>query len=252
MLMTKSDKGKSRLKFILLSLGIILLLWYLAPIVSNIFNIGNIVGIIACVLIILFGAFYDKLPAGFVKGVFIFAAVVLAVVVLPLSFNMAKYANYKTDDGAQTVIVLGCKVNGDSPSRFLNDRCKAAAKYLKDNPDAVAILSGGQGPDEYISEAQCMENVLIGLGIDGGRLIKEDKSTSTVENISFSKKIMEERGLSKEIVIVTNEFHEFRAKLICNKQGLIFHSVSSKTPVYTFLTYYTRELMGIILEVLFR
>ncbi len=249
MLMIKSFKGKFRLKFILLSLGVFLLLWYIAPLVSNILNIGNIVGIIACVLIILFAAFYDKLPAGFIKGALIFAAAVL-IIVAPISFNMASYANYKTDDGAKTVIVLGCQVNGERPSRFLNDRCKAAAKYLKENPEAVAVLSGGQGPDEGISEAQCMENVLIDMGIDGSRLIKEDKSTRTSENIEFSKNIIDERNLSGKVVIVTNEFHEYRAKLICEKQGLEFRSVSCKTPFYTFLTYYTRELMGIVLELL--
>ena len=114
----------------------------------------------------------------------------------------------------------------------------------------MAVLSGGQGPDEGISEAQCMENVLIDMGIDGSRLIKEDKSTRTSENIEFSKNIIDERNLSGKVVIVTNEFHEYRAKLICEKQGLEFRSVSCKTPFYTFLTYYTRELMGIVLELL--
>ena len=108
---------------------------------------------------------------------------VLFIIVIPLTFNMVKYANYKTNEGAETVIVLGCKVNGSTPSKYLNDRCKKAAEYLKKNPDAVAILSGGQGSDEDISEAQCMENVLVKLGIEQSRLYKEDRSTSTSENI---------------------------------------------------------------------
>ena len=161
---------------------------------------------------------------------------------------MAKYANYKADDGAQTVIVLGCKVYGSTPSRYLRNRCKKAAEYLEKNPDAVAVLSGGQGYDEDISEAQCMENVLTGLGIDKSRLFKEEKSTSTAENIAFSKTVIEENGLSESVLIVTNEFHEYRAKLICDKNGLDFHSSCSHSSLYTFLTYHTREMAALLKE----
>ncbi|MCH5316786.1 MAG: YdcF family protein [Eubacterium sp.] len=239
------------MKFILLSLGFILLLWYLAPLAAGIFNVGNALGIVGSVLMILFGFYCDKIPAGFKYGVFTFVALMLAVIVIPFSFNLVKYSEYKTDEGAQTVIVLGCKVNGTVPSKYLYDRCKAAAEYLNENPDAVAILSGGQGSDEAISEAQCMENVLTDMGIDKSRLYKEDKSTNTMENIAFSGKIIEENGLSTEVVIVTNEFHEYRAKLFCDRVGLSFHSHCSHSSLYTFLTYYTRELLGIVKEHVF-
>ena len=249
--MKKLSKGQSVLKFILLSLGFILLLWYLAPLVSLIFNVGNALGIVGSVLIIIFGFYFDKMPNGWRNGIFAFIAFMLAVIVIPATFNMVKYANYKTDDGAQTVIVLGCKVNGTAPSKYLYDRCRAAAEYLNENPDAVAILSGGQGSDEAISEAQCMENVLVEMGIDKSRLYQENKSTNTMENIAFSSKVIEENGLSTEVVIVTNEFHEYRAKLFCDRVGLSFHSHCSHSSVYTFLTYYTRELLGIVKEHVF-
>ena len=250
--MKKLSKGQSVLKFILLSLGFILLLWYLAPLVSLIFNIGNALGIVGSALIILFGFSFDKMPSGWRNGIFAFAAILLAVIVIPVSLNMAKYANYKADDGAQTVIVLGCKVNGTNPSKYLYDRCKAAAEYLNENPDAVAILSGGQGSDEGISEAQCMENVLVEMGIDKSRLFQENKSTNTMENIAFSSKVIAENGFSTEVVIVTNEFHEYRAKLFCDRVGLDFHSHCSHSSFYTFLTYYTRELLGVVKEHVFK
>ena len=249
--MKKLSKGQTVLKFILLSLGFILLLWYLAPLAAGIFNVGNALGIVGSVLIILFGFYFDKIPFGVKTGIFVFVAVALAVIVIPFSFNMVKYANYKAEDGAQTVIVLGCKVDGTVPSKYLYDRCRAAAEYLKENPDAVAVLSGGQGSDEAISEAQCMENVLIEMGIDKSRLYQENKSTNTMENIAFSNKLIEENGLSTEVVIVTNEFHEYRAKLFCDRVGLSFHSHCSHSSVFTFLTYYTRELLGIVKEHVF-
>lgn len=245
---TNQNKGNSILKFILLSLGIVLLIWYLAPLVSNIFNAGNIVGIICSVSLILVGCFYGKMP-NVLKNMF-FALIALAlVVIIPLSFNMARYANYKTQNGVKTVIVLGCKVNGTNPSKYLYDRCAKAYEYLNENKDAVAILSGGQGPDEGISEALCMKNVLTEMGVDENRLILEDKSTSTKENIEFSKVIIQNENLSQDVLVVTNEFHEYRAKLLCDKYELNFHSKCSYSSFYTFLTFYTRELMGLFKQI---
>ncbi|MCD7723304.1 MAG: YdcF family protein [Clostridiales bacterium] len=234
------------MKFILLSFGILLLLWYLAPLAAGIFNMGNAVGIIGSALLIAFSVYYDKIPLLFKRGVCVALVFVILAVIIPFSANMAKYANYKPAAGAQTVIVLGCKVNGSTPSKYLYDRCEKAAQYLNENPGAVAVLSGGQGSDEDISEAQCMENVLLQFGIDESRLYKEENSTSTSENIAFCAEIIEQQGLSRDVLVVTNEFHEYRASLICGEYGLNFHSLCSRSSFFTFLTYYTRELFAVI------
>lgn len=247
--MTRLSKGKKLLKFIFIILGIILLLWYAAPLCAGILNIGNAAGGAFSVLLILFGVYLEKLPSP-LKTVFCVLLCAAVAVCLPLTVNMIRYADYKTNEGAETVIVLGCKVKGSSPSKYLYDRCAAAAEYLKSNPQAVAILSGGQGADEDISEAQCMENVLLEMGIEKSRLIQENKSTSTSENLSFSSQIIEERQLSREVLVVTNEFHEYRASLICKRLDLSFHSKSSSSSRYTLLTFYTRELMALLKEIL--
>lgn len=244
-------KGKSILKFILLTIGILALLWYLAPLAAAILNIGNIIGAAASIALIAFARYYDKIPPVWRNSIIAAVCVFLAVIVIPLSINMARYSNYKTDGGADTVIVLGCRVNGTRPSKYLYDRCRAAADYLKENESAVAVLSGGQGPDEGISEAQCMKNTLVEMGIDEGRLYLESKSTSTQENIELSKAVIEENKLSKNVLIVTNEFHQYRAKLLCDKNGLEFSSKSSRSSFYTFLTFYTRELMGLTKQIVF-
>lgn len=247
--MKKLSKGQSVLRILLILVGIVLLLWYLAPI-PVVLNAGNGVGIIFSAFLILFGIFYNVLAVGWKRAILAAMLAVLFIIVIPLTFNMVKYPNYKTNEGAETVIVLGCKVNGSTPSKYLNDRCKKAAEYLKKNPDAVAILSGGQGSDEDISEAQCMENVLVKLGIEQSRLYKEDRSTSTSENIAFSKVVIEENGLSESVLIVTNEFHEYRAKLICDKNGLDFHSSCSQSAFYTLITYHTREMAALLKELI--
>lgn len=245
-------KGKSVLKFILLIIGVLLLLWYLAPLAAGIFNAGNIVGISASTVMILFACFYDRIPKGIKYSIIAASVVFIVGAVVPLTYNMVKYANYHDDCEEKTVIVLGCKVNGTTPSKYLYDRCRAAADYLLQNPNDKAILSGGQGPDEDISEAQCMKNTLVKMGIDEKRLILEDKSTSTQENISFSAEIIEKENLSKNVLVVTNEFHEYRAKLLCDENGLCFNSISSRSSFFTFLTFYTRELMGLAKQIIFK
>lgn len=245
-IMKDLSKGLKALSIIFLLIGIALLIWYLCPLAARIFNVGNVVGIAGSVFLILFSVFFGKIPAMPRNIIMSFMVAFVLIIVAPVSYNMKKYANYKTDEGAETVIVLGCKVRGEVPSRFLYDRCMAAVKYLNDNPDAVVVASGGQGSGESISEAQCIENILIENGIDQSRIYKEDKSTNTAENISFSKEIIKNNNLSSEVVIVTNEFHEYRAKLYCDREQLNFHSKCSYTPRYSFLTFSTRELLGVV------
>ena len=93
------------------------------------------------------------------------------------------------------MIVLGCGVNGDRPSLMLTERLDAAYDYLNTHEEVVCILSGGQGKGENISEAECMYRSLTEKGIARDRLYKEDRSTSTRENLLYSKKIIEEKNL---------------------------------------------------------
>lgn len=239
-------KGILAVQLIFILAGVVLLIWYLLPIAARIFNVGNAVGIFGSLFLILFGAFFGKiavLPRNIITA---FICAFVALIILPCSFNIHKYQNYKTGDGAKTVVVLGCKVRGETPSKYLYDRCMAAVDYLNKNPDAVVIASGGQGAGESISEAQCIENILLENGIDESRIYKEEKSTNTNENIKFSNDIINEKGFSRDVTVVTNEFHEYRAKLYCDKYGLNFHSKCSYSAHYSYLTFYTREVMGIV------
>ena len=111
-------------------------------------------------------------------------------------------------------------------------------------------MSGGQGKDENISEALCLKKLLCGRGIEAKRLYCEELSTSTDENICFSKQIIDENGFSSDVVIVTSEYHQFRAHKICEKYGLTPYQVSSKTQPILLPTFLLRELMAIINEML--
>lgn len=116
--------------------------------------------------------------------------------------------NAEGEDDLEYIIVLGAHVRGTTPSAALRWRITRAYEYLTENPNTVAILSGGQGSGEEISEAECMRRELTALGISESRLILEDNSTSTAENMEFSFRIIGD--LSARVGIVTNNFHVWR------------------------------------------
>lgn len=145
--------------------------------------------------------------------VILFAAVVFAAVEGVIVFNAVK----KPEAGAEYVLVLGAKVNGTTPSKSLMQRINSAYDYLVDNPSAKAIVCGGKGSDEAISEAEAMKRTLVSKGIDEERIIMEDKSTNTEENIRFALEYIDDKD--SKTVVTTNSYHVFRAVSIARKAG---------------------------------
>lgn len=149
-------------------------------------------------------------------------------------------------DGLDYIVVLGMKVNGREPSGGLRNRIYEGVEYLQANPDTLAILSGGQGPDEEISEAQCMYEHMVAAGIDPARLILEDQSTDTSENLRFSREYIPE-GAS--IGLVTNNFHIFRALALARSLGWEnVHGVPVPTTLLSLPHYLMREFCGVAYE----
>ena len=146
-----------------------------------------------------------------------------------------------------TLIILGCQVRGDRPSLLLNYRIEAAAGYLTANPDTVAILSGGQGSGENLTEAECMYRVLTAKGIDPARLRLEDASSTTLENLRFSKALMEREGLRGPVAIVSNDFHVYRALKMAEDQGLDAQGLAANSKYwFSRPTYMLREAMALV------
>lgn len=177
------------------------------------------------------------------------AFVALGVTVVTVTgIVMADSVTGDTDAECEYIVVLGAKVNGTAPSRTLRERIDAAAEYLKAHPNAVAVVSGGQGADEGISEAQCMFNGLTDRGIDPNRIRMEDKATSTWENLNFSLDLIEaETGIRPaKIGLVSSEFHLFRAALFAEDCGVEAVGIPGKTGEFIhFLNYYLREIAGV-------
>lgn len=146
------------------------------------------------------------------------------------------------------IVVLGAKVNGTAPSRTLRERIDAAAEYLKAHPQAIAVVSGGKGDDEGISEAQCMFNGLVERGIDPDRVWMEDQAASTWGNLNLSLDLIEAKTGTRptKIGLVSSEFHLYRAKLFAKECGVEAVGIPGKTGDFIhFLNYYLREIAGV-------
>ncbi len=155
------------------------------------------------------------------------------------------YGSRAPQPGADYVLVLGAQVRGRTPSYNLARRLDAALGYLLENPGTKAILSGGQGPGEEISEAQAMAEYLEEKGISKERMILEDASVNTYENISFSRAKME--GENPRVVLVTNNFHVYRSVGIARKQGLTrVEGLGASVMWYTVPNLYLREAFAVI------
>ena len=149
-------------------------------------------------------------------SVVILGFLLIVIAEIPVLSNMKKQEKAESD----YVIVLGAGVHGTRPSRILNQRITAAYNFLSTYPETKAILSGGQGKGENISEALCMKNELIKKGIDESRLIIEDRSTSTEENLEFSKKILNELSPNTtKVTIISSDTHLYRASVIARDIG---------------------------------
>ncbi|MCR5338096.1 MAG: YdcF family protein [Lachnospiraceae bacterium] len=144
------------------------------------------------------------------------------------------------------VIVLGAGLVGDRPSNPLRVRIEKAAEYMTENPGTVLVASGGKGIDEQISEAECIKVQLTEVyGIDEDRIILEDRSRDTIENLEFSKKIIGDPSAATGII--TNGFHEYRAMLIAKHAGYTnVHTVPATTLLPIGIHYLVREFFGVV------
>lgn len=189
----------------------------------------------------------------------IFLVSVLAVLLVLGCFEGLIIARGETDDSAlpvDAILVLGAGVNGETPSLTLRTRINAAAACMAKHPGVPVVLSGGQGPGENITEAECMRRELWTNSEEWNeRYLLEEKSTSTAENFAFSKEVLQENGIDTDtavIGVVTNDFHMFRAKLIAEREGLTVVGVPAELP-WWWLTanYYVREAFALVKTLIF-
>lgn len=249
-------------RVILVAVGVCAQPLFVVPLLLTVgLGLGNVTGILVSVALIVYGLFFHRInelrKRGKKRRVLKFVVcgaeciVLLILVFVVILSSLMLHAAGKKPDGNETLIVLGCRVYGETPSLSLRERLDAAYEYLEANPETYCVVSGGQGSGENISEAECMYRYLVNKGIDESRIYKEDASTSTRENLRFSLQVIEENNLPGEIAIATSEYHQYRVSLIAKGLGIENKAVCGTTAIWLFPTFYVRELYGIMYEWVF-
>lgn len=158
----------------------------------------------------------DRLPSWLKRTVCVLFCLGLLIFCSVEGLILTEYGA-SAEPGAAYCIVLGAQWKSTGPSEVLRRRLDKAVEYLKENPQTMVIVSGGQGSNEIISEAAGMQGYLIEAGIEPERILVEDASVSTYENLVFSSRFLDKAN--DRVVIVTNNFHVFRSLGIARKQG---------------------------------
>lgn len=255
------------LKIIAITICIILSLSFLITMSRNIVNMGNVIGLVVCLIVIFSLLFYNKYknikPLRLCTKVFamlmavgcIYCSIVSTFMISGMMNTPEKALQTGTDGAAaeETVIVLGCKTINGHPSMMLAARLETAAEYLAENPQAVCIVSGGKGSDEIESEAATMERFLITKGISKDRIYKEENSRNTEQNLLYSKSVIDEHNLSENVVIVSEQYHVYRGMRNAKKQGLVPSALPApmNRTIWAIPSYWLREIIAITRDYVF-
>ncbi len=239
-------------KIIAVAFGL-LFVWCVIPIFFGIHGIGVVssslimlcISAAACCWDVIEKAQTKRVRAAIIAVELVGAAGLIAfglVSGLMLKASMAK----APESGNYTLVVLGCKTVGEDPSWMLTDRLDKACEILSENPDINCVVTGGQGDDEHYTEAWVMKKYLTEKGIDEDRIFMEESAESTEDNLLYSKAVIELNGLSENIVIVTDRFHELRAQIWAKKAGFEnIYSECCETRPYLVIGYWFREMFGL-------
>lgn len=243
--------------WIILSLSLLSLIYYIVITVysgfgtsfSGFWIVLGIIGIGICDGILYMRKHGIVLVATLQFVIIIITALALVVFII-LEGMIIVHAKAKADAGNDYIIILGAQVKGDKISKTLKRRLDTAIGYLEANPKTIAIVSGGQGENETISEAEAMYGYLISKGISSQRIQKEEQSRNTYENILYSKSLLQPHH---SVAIVTNSFHLFRAMGIAKEQGIKdIQGIAAPTDKILAINYYTREVFSILKHVVRR
>ena len=237
-----------------------MLVLFLSEIISGYgWNIGTLSGVALSLLIMGYTHFYDRINAAiiehrqrsrvakFAQNCAVFFAVLVVTYVITASVMMITFAHRKAPDSDRppVVLVLGCLVVNDHPSSLLAERIKTAYKYLVANPDSPCIVSGGKGSNESISEAQCMYQELVRMGISPDRIYIEDRSTTTLENIRYSRDLIKAQPGRHKTALVTSNYHVYRAMRYARRVGLDAVGIGAHVAFYYWPSALIRECIAV-------
>jgi uncharacterized SAM-binding protein YcdF (DUF218 family) len=182
------------------------------------------------------------------RKILLVVAICLAVILAAFAVTGGVILSHAQGDTGEVsyLLVLGTAVEGTEPSSMLRDRIEAAYAYLSAHPQVICIVSGYQSGNGAISEAECMFRELVEMGIEADRIWMEPNASSTVENLEFSLKLIEEKTGARPdtLGILSSEFHLLRAKMFAAEQNVNCVTIPAKTTdMSTFCRYFLREIV---------
>lgn len=250
----KIDIAKTVLKIIGLLIAAAGIAWFLLPLKRSTLNVGNLFGIFVCLLLAFLIIFYGKIArsgkAGRIimrtLGVLFTAGIIWSAY---LTVLMNSYATVEIPENTD-IIVLGSQIySEDRLSLSLLSRVEKASEYAKENPDTLIFVTGGQGSNEPATEASAQKKWLVENGVEESRIIVEDKSSDTKENLENTMGIYRTMNIvsqaSPEFGIVTQGFHMFRAMKLAEEAGITPYPLEAETDFYIYPAYYGRELLSL-------
>lgn len=198
----------------------------------------------------LFMARVSRLTAGILVLILLMAAYILFTFTALFLYSLL-YQLLPKNKNCDFIIVHGAGLidGGKRVSPLLAGRLDKGIKVFEHSEGkAKIIVSGGQGSDEKISEAEAMRNYLVEQSIPETSILLEDQSTTTMENIRFSKKIMDGLKEKYRCIFVTNDYHVFRTGTYARKAGLKADGVGCKTAFYYWPNAFIREYIAVIIQ----
>ena len=245
---------KKILKALLIIFGLLLFFNALLMSVMSNINAGIIAEILLGAVIFMYGILLEKLVPKIPKWLrAVFWCGVCTVTVF-VSVLLGLGINDTVTGSEDAVIVLGSGIRGELLTVGLKNRLDCAVEIYENNPDTVIVVSGGQGPQEDITEALAMERYLLSRNIPQESIIKEEQATSTYENFIYSKQILDKKfGENYSAAYVTNDYHIYRAGALAKIAGFgnLTHS-HSPTVWYTVIPSCMRECMAVVKLWIFR
>lgn len=243
------------MQVVLLILGILCLAYFLCIAFfvghgTNFYFIWLFLGCGAILLSILIrkGIWEHRFPIWFRRIFVILICIGMSIFLIVEGFIISGFSK-TAPDGLDYLVVLGAQMKTSGPSKALQYRLDAAIDYLAENPDTYVIVSGGQGSDEHIPEAQGMYDYLVSKGISPEKIVKEDQSKNTFQNLTFSAEYLDKD--TDSVGVVSNNFHVFRAVKIARKAGYQnVHGIAARGEPFLQLNNMMREFLGVMKDFL--
>lgn len=230
-------------KIILIILGVLSLANVLFLLRVSSPTVGFVMQAGISVLVIVYALFYKRIPRKIHITMGILCLFPVAFVVFLFVYGNVSNADYSED----VVIVLGAGIIGENVTRPLARRLDRAFYYWQENPDAYIIVTGGLGDRALITEAEAMARFLARRGVPRERILLEDRSTSTYENLVFAKEILDNHFPNGfQAVLITNDFHIYRAVRTARSVGIDANRIGAYTDWYSWPVNYLREMLAVI------